>query len=192
MPQLVVTETGTNVNDNLLMNIKRPPFDNVKVRRALSMGIDRAAYARAVSQGSAVSGASLAPKPHGVWGLLEKDLAALPGYGKGADEKARARALLAEAGFGPGSPLRVEMATRAIAVYVDFAAFVVNELKQIGVEVTLKQVETAQWHPLVTRREYQLAANRTGIGIDDPDANFYENYACGSPRNYSVLLRRAE
>jgi peptide/nickel transport system substrate-binding protein len=77
------------------------------------------------------------------------------------------------------------MATRAIAVYLDFAAFVVNELKQIGVEVALKQVETAQWHPLVTRREYQLAANRTGIGIDDPDANFYENYACGSPRNYS-------
>jgi peptide/nickel transport system substrate-binding protein len=185
VPQMVFTETGTNVNDNLLMNVKRPPFDSLKVRRALSMGIDRAAYARAVGQGSAVAGASLAPKPHGVWGLLEKDLAALPGYGKGPDEKARARALLAEAGFGPGSPLRVEMATRGIAVYLDFAAFVVNELKQIGVEATLKQVETAQWHPLVTRREYQLAANRTGIGIDDPDANFYENYACGSPRNYS-------
>jgi peptide/nickel transport system substrate-binding protein len=74
--------------------------------------------------------------------------------------------------------------TRAIAIYLDFAAFVVNELKSVGVDVTLKQIEPAQWHPLVTRREYQIGANLTGLGVDDPDANFYENYACGSPRNY--------
>ena len=36
-----------------------------------------------------------------------------------------------------------------------------------------------------TRGEFQIAANLTGIGPDDPDANFYENFACGSPRNYS-------
>ena len=61
----------------------------------------------------------------------------------------------------------------------------INELKAIGVEATLKQVETAQWHPLATRREFQVAANLTGLGVDDPDANFFENYACGSSRNYS-------
>jgi peptide/nickel transport system substrate-binding protein len=53
------------------------------------------------------------------------------------------------------------------------------------VEATLKQVETAQWHPLATRKEYEAGPNLTGIGPDDPDANFYENYACGSPRNYT-------
>ena len=77
------------------------------------------------------------------------------------------------------------MATRAIPIYIDLASFVINELKQIGVEATLKQIETAQWHPLATRKEYQAAPNLTGIGPDDPDANFYENYACGSPRNYT-------
>ena len=65
------------------------------------------------------------------------------------------------------------------------ASFVINELKQIGIEATLKQVETAQWHAMATRGDYQIGANLTGLGIDDPDANFYENYACGSPRNYS-------
>ncbi len=185
VPQLVVTPVSQNVNDNLIMNIKRPPFTDVRVRRALSLAIDRRAYVRAVHQGGAVVGASMAPRPYGVWGLPEADLNRLPGYGNPADDKARARKLLAEAGFGPGNPLRVEMATRAIAIYVDFASFVINELKQVGVEATLRQVETAQWHPLVTRREYQLGANLTGIGPDDPDANFYENYACGSPRNYT-------
>lgn len=184
VPGMVFTPTASNVNENLLLNTKRPPFDNVKVRRALRLAIDRRAYTKIVHQGGALVGAALAPKPWGVWGLLDKDLVQLPGYGKAAEEKARAKKLLAEAGFGPANPLKVEMVTRAIAIYLDFASFVVNELKQVGLEVTLKQIDTAQWHPMVTRREYQIAANLTGLGVDDPDANFYENYACGSPRNY--------
>jgi peptide/nickel transport system substrate-binding protein len=182
---LVFHRVANNVNDNLIMNIKRPPFDNVKVRRALSYAIDRNAYVKVVAQDGAVPGASLAPRPFGFWGLSPAELTKLPGYGKSADDKAQARKLLAEAGFGPQNPLRVEMATRAIALYVDFASFIVNELKQVGVEASMRQVETAQWHPLVTRREYQMGANLTGLGVDDPDGNFYENYACGSPRNYT-------
>ncbi|HEV8585328.1 MAG TPA: ABC transporter substrate-binding protein [Methylomirabilota bacterium] len=185
VPELVVTPYSQNVNDNIIMNIKKPPFNNAKVRLAVSRAIDRRALVRAVHQGGAVIGASMAPKPHGFWGLLDKDLNALPGYGKPADEKAQARKLLAEAGITPQNPLKVEMVTRAIAIYVDMASFVINELKQVGIESTLKQIETAQWHATATRGDYQIGANLTGVGPDDPDANFYENYACGSPRNYS-------
>ncbi|MEX2146100.1 MAG: ABC transporter substrate-binding protein, partial [Candidatus Rokuibacteriota bacterium] len=185
VPQLVITKAHQNVNDNLIMNTKRPPFDNVKVRRALSMAIDRAEYVKTVHQGDAVVGASLAPKPFGVWGLIEKDLKALPGYGTAENNRAAARKILAEAGYGPSNPLKVDMGTRAIEIYVNFASFVVDQLKRVGVEATLSQFETAQWHPKVTRRDYQMGANLTGIGPDDPDANFFENYACGSPRNYT-------
>jgi peptide/nickel transport system substrate-binding protein len=38
---------------------------------------------------------------------------------------------------------------------------------------------------MATRGDYQIGANLTGLGVDEPDANYYENYACGSPRNYS-------
>jgi peptide/nickel transport system substrate-binding protein len=184
-PRIKLHLNAQNVNDNLLLNVTKPPFNDVRVRRAVSLAVDRRAAVQAVHQGGAVVGAAMAPKPFGVWGLLDKDLAGLPGYGPAADEKAKARKLLAEAGFGPSNPLKVEMATRAIPIYLDFAAFAVNELKQIGVEATLKQIETAQWHPLATRKEYQAAPNLTGIGADDPDANLYENFACGSPRNYT-------
>ena len=108
-----------------------------------------------------------------------------PGYGKPADMKAHARKLLAEARITPQNPLKIEMVTRAIAIYVDMASFVINELKQVGIEATLKQIETAQWHAMATRGDYQIGANLTGLGADDPDGNFYENYACGSPRNYT-------
>src|SRR6266571_4670199 len=186
VPQLVITPFSQNVSDNIIMNVKKPPFDNLKVRLAVSHGIDRRALIRAVHQGGAVIGAGLAPKPWGFWGIGEKDLLGLPGYGaKPAEEKALAKKLMAEAGFTPDKPLKVEIVTRAIAVYVDMASFVINELKQIGIEATLKQIETAQWHAMATRGDYQIGANLTGIGPDDPDANYYENYACNSPRNYT-------
>ena len=184
VPSMVFTETASNVSENLLLNTKKPPFDNVKVRRALSFAIDRHAYTQTVHRGLAVVGASLAPKPWGVWGLVDKDLNQLPGYGGAAEGRATAKKLLAEAGFGPGNPLKLEIVTRAIAIYLDFSGFVISDLKQVGIEATLKQIDTAQWHPMVTRREFHVGTNLTGLGVDDPDANFYENYACGSPRNY--------
>jgi len=184
VPGMVFTETASNVSENLLLNTRKPPFDNLKVRRALSFAIDRRTYTQTVHRGAAVIGASLAPKPWGVWGLLDRDLGQLPGYGGAVAGRAQAKALLAEAGFGPSNPLKVELVTRAIAIYLDFAGFVVSDLKQVGVEATLKQIDTAQWHPMVTRREFQIGANLTGLGVDDPDANFYENFSCGSPRNY--------
>ncbi|HEY7204744.1 MAG TPA: ABC transporter substrate-binding protein [Methylomirabilota bacterium] len=184
VPGMVFTETASNVSENLLLNTKRAPFDNVKVRRALSFAIDRRSYTQTVHRGAAVIGASLAPKPWGVWGLLDRDLGQLPGYGGATAGRAQARKLLGEAGYGAGNPLKLDIVTRAIAIYLDFAGFVVSELKQVGIEATLKQIDTAQWHPMVTRREFQIGANLTGLGVDDPDANFYENYACGSPRNY--------
>ncbi|PYM58944.1 MAG: peptide ABC transporter substrate-binding protein, partial [Candidatus Rokuibacteriota bacterium] len=126
VPQLSVTVANQNVNDNIIMNVKKPPFDNPKVRLAVSYAIDRRGLIQAVHQGGALVGASMAPRPYGVWGLPDKDLLTLPGYGKAAEEKARARKLLTEAGHSPQSPLRVEMVTRAIAIYVDMASFVIN------------------------------------------------------------------
>ena len=82
------------------------------------------------------------------------------------------------------------MVTRAIAIYVDMASFVINELKQVGIEATLKQVETAQWHAMATRGDYQIGANLTGLGVDDPDANFYENYALRLAAQLQPVLQR--
>src|SRR5262249_25542275 len=161
---LVFHKVANNNFENLLMNMKRPPFDNVKVRRAISLAMDRRAFIKTVIQGGATPGAAMLPKPYGFWGLTEKDLAKLPGYGDPAENKATAKKLLAEAGYTAQNPLRVEMGTRAIPTYVDFASFVVAELKQVGIDATVKQVDTAQWHPLVTRGEYQLGANITGLG----------------------------
>jgi len=183
-PQLVITTVNSSVLDHLILNTRKPPFDNAKVRQAINRAIDRRALIAAVYQGGATLGASMVPRPYGVWGVLEADLRGLAGHGNPVDEKAGARRLLAEAGFGPGTPLKLEMTTRNLPAFVDLSAFLIGELKRVGVDASLKQVESPQLLPLQTRGEFQIGTDRNGLDPDDPDANFYENYACGSSRNY--------
>src|SRR3546814_12778900 len=37
----------------------------------------------------------------------------------------------------------------------------------------------------MTRKDYAIALNNTGLALDEPDVNFFENYACDSQRNYT-------
>jgi peptide/nickel transport system substrate-binding protein len=39
--------------------------------------------------------------------------------------------------------------------------------------------------PKMYRKDYKIGLNLTGGGVDDPDQQLYENYGCGSPRNYT-------
>jgi peptide/nickel transport system substrate-binding protein len=184
-PSLVITEVGQNGSDNVIVNHKRPPFDNPAVRRAISLAMDRYAFVQGVRHGGAVVGAAMMPKPFGIWGLADQDLRTLPGYRGSAVDKAEAKRLLASAGYGPGKPLKVEMVTRTIPIYLDVASFVADQLRQVGVEAALKQLDTTAWFPALARREFQIGANLTAGGFDDPDAYFYENYKCGASRNYT-------
>jgi peptide/nickel transport system substrate-binding protein len=185
VPQLRVIETSSDVNDNLLVNFKRPPFTDVRVRRALNLALDRQSYIQGPRQGAAVAGGAMLPPPLGAWGLPPEELARLPGTGDPVKQREDARRLLAEAGFGPGHPMRLTVSTRAVAIYVDVASWVIDQLRQVGIQATLEQVESGTWFAKMTRHDYDVALNLTGTGIDDPDANFYQNYRCGSPRNYS-------
>jgi peptide/nickel transport system substrate-binding protein len=183
--KLVIGEADSNVNDNVLVNFKRAPFTDVRVRRAINLALDRKAYLVGPRQGAATFGGALLPKPAGVWGLTAAEVAKLPGMGDPVKQKAEAKKLLAEAGFGPSSPLKIVVSTRALAIYVDTASWMVDQLQLVGIDATLEQIETGVWHPKMTRLEYQVALNVTGTGIDDPDAQLFENYRCASQRNFS-------
>src|SRR6202043_1434894 len=58
-------------------------------------------------------------------------------------------------------------------------------MKEIYIDGVLDAVETANWFPKIARKDYMVGANLSGSGVDDPDAYFFEHYACGSERNYT-------
>ena len=62
--------------------------------------------------------------------------------GDPAKQKAEAKKLLAEAGFAPTIRCKIVVSTRALAIYVDTASWMVDQLQQVGIEATLEQIET--------------------------------------------------
>ena len=155
------------------------------MRRAISLAMDRYAHVQVVRHGGAFVGAGLMPPPFGAWGLPENELKKLGGYRGSALDKPEARRLLASAGFGTGKPLQIELITRTLPIYIDLASFVADQLRQVGIEATVKQIDTAQYFPMLARREYQIGANLTAGTFDDPDALYFENYKCATARNYT-------
>src|SRR5215510_7654755 len=103
---MVITRVGSLTSPNLLVNHTRPPFNDVRVRRAVDLAIDREGYTKGMLQGAGIAGAALAPKPYGSWGIEEAALT--QALGKPDGRKAAARKLLAEVGYGPTNPLRFE------------------------------------------------------------------------------------
>jgi peptide/nickel transport system substrate-binding protein len=89
-------------------------------------------------------------------------------------------------GYGADKRLALNVSTRNINSFRDPAVILIDQLKEIYIDGELDTVETANWHSKVTRKDYNVALNGTGSGVDDPDQQFYENYACGSDRNYSA------
>ena len=185
VPSMVVQKVSYGTTDNILVNTRKPPFDDLRLRQAVNLAIDRKAAIKAATDGYGVLGGAILPPPYGLWGLEAEEVQKLPGYGDPAQDKAQARKLLAEAGYGPGKPLKVTVSTRSSETYVDVATWVVDQLRQVGIEATLEPVEPGVWFGRLARRDFQFGLNQTGVAPDDPDGNLIENYTCGSQRNYT-------
>src|SRR5438067_11724821 len=115
-----------------------------------------------------------------------KLLQTIPGYGPDvAKNRADAREIMKNLGYGPDKRLELTISTRNVPSFRDPAVSLIDQPKEIYVDGVLDTIETANWHSKVTRKDYIVAMNGTGSGVDDPDQQFYENYACGSAPNYS-------
>ena len=174
------------VSRNLIVNEKAPPFDNPKIRKAMALAIDRQAFIDILTEGKGTKGGAMLPGPEGQWGMPKEVLEKLTGYGPDvAKNQDEARKIMSELGYSADKTLKVKVSTRDIAIYRDPAVILIDQLKRIFIEGELEVVDTSQWHAKVARRDYAVGMNLTGVGADDPDINFIENYACKSERNYT-------
>ena len=185
-PTAICELDPTMVAFNFMVNRDNPPFNDPDMRMAMMLTIDRKAFLDILSEGHGQIGGAMQTPPSGLWGLPPEILQTLPGYGPDVEKsRAEARKLMEKHGYGPNNLLKVKVATRNIAQYRDPAVVLIDQLKQIYIDGELEVVETANWFPKIARKDFALAANLSGSGVDDPDAYFYEHYACGSERNYT-------
>jgi len=180
MPTAICDMSPMNVAANLLMN-PVPPFDNLEIRRAVAMTIDRKAFVEIMTQGQGDAGSAMQPGPEGRWGLPPEVLRELPGYDPDvAKSREKARAIMAAHGYGPTRMIKLKLSTRNLQTYRDASVILISQLKEIYIDAELQVVETALWVPKLIRRDYAFGLSQVGNGVDDPDQTYPENYACGS------------
>jgi peptide/nickel transport system substrate-binding protein len=189
-PEAICEITTTNVGGNMLMNMA-PPFDNIALRKAAIMAVDRKAFIDILTEGQGNTGGAMMPPPEGRWGLPPDKLAGLPGFDPDvARSREAARAIMRGLGYGPDKHLPVKLSVRNLALYRDPAVILLSQLKEIWIDGEMETVETANWVPKLIRRDYQMAISMVGNGVDDPDQNFFESYVCGS-RTYMGYCDKA-
>ena len=184
-PTAICEIAPINVSTNLIVNRENPPFNNLELRKAMAMALDRKAFIDIILQGQGDQGGALLPPPEGVWGLPPDILKTIPGYGDVKKDREQARAIMTKLGYSADKPLKIKVSTRNLATYRDPAVVLIDQLKSIYIDAELEPVESSAWFAKVARNDYSVGLNLTGNGIDDPDQAFYENFGCGSERNYT-------
>ena len=127
----------------VLLNTRKAPFDDVRVRRAIMLAIHRQPLIETFNLGNATLGL---PMPPGTWyGLSLEEAAQAPGFRelngeKHPDDLAEAKRLLTEAGYPDG--FTAEMTARTALGYPDVAVVVTAQLKKfLNIEATVKTME---------------------------------------------------
>jgi len=185
-PKAICQLRPTGVYVNLLVNQEAAPFNDARLRHAAALAIDRKSFDDILGQGKLGLSGAMQPLPEGAWGMPEEMLRSLPGYGADVEKNAAdARAIMQGLGYGPDKLLKLKVSTRDIAIYRDPAVILIDQLKKIYIDAELDVVDTTIWHRKVTRGDYAIGLNLTGLAVDDPDVNFVENYTCSSERNYN-------
>jgi peptide/nickel transport system substrate-binding protein len=126
-------------------NNRIKPYTDVRVRKALTLAIDRYTAGRVLYPLTGLQNVGALVRPGSEWAMSPSELEKFPGFGRDIEKsRAEARKLLAEAGFPNG--FKAVMKNRNVKLpYQDFAVFFIQEWKKIGVEVENRPLETAAW-----------------------------------------------
>jgi len=146
-------------------NFKHKPFDDVRVRTALSYAIDRNVIADKVMGKGETPGYTLVPD------FVDGFKPVAPAWSKltQAERDAKAKELLTEAGYGPGKPLKFELLYNTDDNHKKVAVAVASMWKKLGVQVSLVNQEWKTY--LETKKQGQFDVGRAGWIADYNEAS---------------------
>jgi peptide/nickel transport system substrate-binding protein len=190
-PDITVYRYDSNWIMAARFNVGNPILEDVRVRRAIAHAVDRLSLVRAVISPSANVGDS--PIPTG-WG-------ASPNVRKYEYDPDKAKALLDEAGWEPGSDgirvkdgqrLSLNMPYTTGYAQADLAVGMQQYLKTVGIDLQLKQMEPATFDEAVYQnKDFDIYLGWQGFGVDPDVASRWvsETAEAGTymanPSNYS-------
>jgi len=149
------------------MNVTKPPFNNPKVRQAVAWVLpydkifDTAIYRRAAKlYGGSPKVASIAwPQPTGY-----------------ATDVAKAKALLAEAGYANGFETTISFDLGGATIGEPMTVLIQESLAAIGIKAQINKIPGATWRAALLKKDMPMIVNRFGGWLDYPEYFFFWCY----------------
>ena len=174
----------------ITFNTRRKPFDDPRVRQALSLAIDRWGSAAGIARVSFLGPVSDYAPVGSFWALPKATLEKYPGFGPDiAAARKQAQALLQEAGV-PNLKFRLLNRTQ-LTPYTTFGVFLLDQWRRIGLTVEQDLVETAPWQNARDHGDYDVMVEAMSEHSDDPSVLLVHFLSADrSPINYSGSIDR--
>jgi peptide/nickel transport system substrate-binding protein len=152
----------------LAFNATSPPFDDARVRRALSLAIDRWQGAQTLADGTFLKYVGGLMRPGTAVSMSEAELVSLPGYSRDiVASRAEARRLLAAAGV-PDLAVTLTNRKDVPVPYGPAGEFVVASWREIGVQATQEMLTTKDWQAALETGRFNAAIDLAADYFDDP------------------------
>ena len=181
--KIAVQESPWNCSIQVAMNQDKKPFNDKRVRRALTLALDRYAGSAALSRIAVVKDVAGIQVPGTPFATPPEELKKLAGYGTDITAaRAEARRLLKEAG---AEGLAFTLTNRAVPMpYEPVGIWLIDQWRQIGLNVKQVSLESAAWLQAQKQGEFEVSTNAPCNSIVEPDMDLHW-FLTTSPVNFS-------
>ena len=168
--KISVQESDWNCGSLVEANHKKKPFDDVRVRRALTLAIDRWHGVPALSKVADVHTVGGIVFPGSPMAASKEELQQLAGYWPDIEKsRAEARRLLKEAG---AEGLSFELLNRGVdQPYKYVGTWLVDEWSKVGLHVTQRVMPTGPWLDAMRRGDFDVLSGANCHGVPNPVAD---------------------
>lgn len=161
----------------LFLQMDKPPLNDLRVRRAIHLAIDRHGMLKSLTGGKGIiNPPPPIPGKKVGWGMSQEELFKLPGFNPATREQdlAEARRLLGEAGYASGLKLGLmaDAGQRTTALTTEPIA---GMLKAVGMDTELQSLESGIFQTRRKDREFDLQ-NDSRAATMLPDAPLWERF----------------
>ena len=169
--KVIVTEGPWVTNLLFTFNAKKKPFDDIRVRRALTLAVDRRGSAPNLAKISMLKFVGGLLRPGYELARTEAELEQFPGFGRDIEKsRAEAKRLLAEAGV---PNLKLRLVNRNVAEpYTPGGIFLIDQWRRIGVTAEHNQLETKLYFDAMHSGNFDVFMEFISDFADDPTSQF--------------------
>jgi len=183
--KITVQESPWDCVSLVAFNHERKPFDDKRVRRALTLALDRHGASRSLSRITVVKEVGGIQVPGTPWATPPAELEKLAGYGRDvAASRAEARRLLREAGVPDGFAFTFK--NRGLPQpYEPVGIWLIDQWRQIGLTVKQEVVEASAMVSVLRKGDFDVASDAQCNFVVEPDMDISKFQSVGvSDNNY--------